>query len=448
MTIATNFDKISTAINANLCFGEMIMKKLLCIIISSVLISSAALTGCDFIIPDIKNETSSATSDVNSDSDDSIEVEFHFSTQDQDDTPSRDNNPLPKIIEPTTCPLSDSTIQDITNNADSIISQYPDFSGTVLMSSGNRIIYEKSFGTTDGKTPNEDNTIYQIGSITKQFTGTAILQLENQRLLNVEDTLDKYFPDYDAEYLKTVTISQLLQMTAGFGDYMATIEGNEEILKNYIKAAGKSEDDAKKFIVSTIINDGIYSDPGTIYTYSNSSYYLLGIIIEQLSGMSYKEYLQKNFFDYAEMNNTYFAGEGKDVCKGYSLAQEKYISDKEDKYREAEGEYIYLFSAGSVVSNAEDVLRWLRVVTSNELFTANDRKKVEHATWLYNYGWNTGDYIWHHSGRTYAYSSQVYADYKTDTQLVILTNLSFYEDLGEISYKVYYPLVDAVKKAK
>ena len=73
---------------------------------------------------------------------------------------------------------------------------------------------------------------------------------------------------------------------------------------------------------------------------------------------------------------------------------------------------------------------------------------MEHSTWLYNYGWNTGDYIWHHSGRTYAYSSQVYADYKTDTQLVILTNVSFYEDLGEISYKIYYPLVDEVKKAK
>lgn len=423
------------------------MKKLLCIIITAALISSAALTGCDFIIQDNKNEPDSGISEEITDSDESVEVEFHFSAANDEDTPAKDYT-LPKIIEPTTCPLSDSSIQAICDNADSIIAQYPDFSGTVLMSSGNRIIYEKSYGTTDGKTPNEDNTIYQLGSVTKQFTGTAILQLEKQGLINVNDTLDKYFPDYDAEYLKTVTVSQLLQMTAGFGDYMTTIEGNEEILKNYIKAKKKSEDDAKKFIVSAIINDGIYTDPGTVYTYSNSSYYLLGIIIEQVSGMSYRDYLQKNFFDYAEMTNTYFAGDGKDVCKGYSPAQEKYISDKDDIYVEAEGEYVYLFSAGSVVSNAEDVLRWLRVVTSNELFTADDRKTVEHATWLYNYGWNTGDNIWHHSGRTYTYSSQVYADYKTDTQLVILTNISFYEDLGEISYKIYYPLVDAVKKAK
>ena len=162
-----------------------------------------------------------------------------------------------------------------------------------------------------------------------------------------------------------------------------------------------------------------------------------------------RDYLQKNFFDYADMKDTYFVGDGKDPCSGYSPAQEKYISDKEDKYRQAEGAYVYLFSAGSVVSTAEDVLRWLRVVSSSEeMYNATDRKIVEHSTWLYNYGWNTGDYIWHHSGRTYAYSSQIYADYKTDTQLVILTNVSFYEPLGELAYRVYYPLVDEVKKAK
>ena len=423
----------------------MLMKKILSLIIAAALLSSAVLSGCDFIVKNDSDKNTSSAADASS-ADDGDEVEFHFSGS-NNDTPAKDHS-LPKVIEPTTCPLSDSSIQFVTSNADKIIAQYPDFSGTVLMSSGNRILYEKSFGTTDGKTPNCDDTIYQIGSVTKQFTGTAILQLEKKGLLNVNDTIDKYFPEYDAEYLDKVTVSQLLQMTAGFGDYMQTIEGNEEILNEYMKAAKESDDSAKKFIVSAIINDGIYTDPGTVYSYSNSSYYLLGIIIEQLSGMSYREYLQTNFFDYADMKDTYFAGDGKDICKGYSPAQEKYISDKEDKFREAEGDYIYLFSAGSVVSTAEDVLRWMRVVTSDELFTAQDRKTVEHATWLYNYGWNTGDNLWHHSGRTYAYSSQVYADYKTDTQLVILTNISFYEDLGEISYKIYYPLVDEFKKAK
>ncbi len=426
----------------------MFMKKILSLIITASLLSSAVLSGCDFIVNDSNTKETSSPITQDDESDDG-EVEFHFSGNNDDDTPTKDHS-LPKMIEPTTCPLSDSAIEYVTTNADSIIAQYPDFSGTVLMSSGNRIVYEKSFGTTDGKTPNEDNTIYQIGSVTKQFTGTAILQLEKQGLLDVTDTLDKYFPEYtDAGYLRNITVSQLLQMTAGFGDYMLTIEGDEELHNEFVKISKESEDEAKKFIVSTIFKDGIYTDPGTVYKYSNSSYYLLGIIIEQLSGMSYRDYLQKNFFDYADMKDTYFVGDGKDLSKGYSPAQVKYISDNDDKYRKAEGSYVYLFSAGSVVSTAEDVLRWMRVVSSSEeMYNATDRKIVEHSTWLYNYGWNTGDYIWHHSGRTYAYSSQVYADYKTDTQLVILTNVSFYEDLGEISYKIYYPLVDEVKKAK
>ena len=270
--------------------------------------------------------------------------------------------------------------------------------------------------------------------------------LEKEGKLNVNDTLDKYFPEYDAEFLKQVTISQLLQMTAGLGDYMTTIEGTQEILDNYLKAASKGEAEAKKFIVDIIMNDGLVTDPGKVYTYSNSAYYLLGVIIEQLSGMSYRDYLQTYFFDYANMTNTFFVGEGKDNQTGYSGAMLKYVSDNDDKYLKAEGDYPYLFSAGSVVSTVEDVDKWMRVVASDDIFTLADRKKVENALWCYNYGWNTGDNLWHHSGRTYCYSSQVYSDYKTDTHLVILTNVAFYENLNELSYKIYLPLVNAVKK--
>ena len=67
---------------------------------------------------------------------------------------------------------------------------------------------------------------------------------------------------------------------------------------------------------------------------------------------------------------------------------------------------------------------------------------------LYNYGWNTADNLWHHSGRTYTYSSQVYADYHTDTRLVILTNIAFYNDLNDISTKIYLPLVTAAKQVQ
>lgn len=411
------------------------MKKFLSIIISAALISSVAFSGC------VKSENESTENTeslvVSEQETDDGSVEF-VHTQN------------PKIEEPSTCPLSENEVDGLVKSAKDVISQYEDFSGTVLMSVGNQIIYQESFGNTDetGKTKNENDTYYQIGSITKQFTGTAILMLEKEGKLKTTDTLDKYFPEYDYDYMKTITIGHLLEMSAGMGDYMAVIEGDEKILEKYLKAVNKSEDDAKKFIVDTIFEEGVYTDPGIAYNYSNSSYYLLGIIIEQLSGMSYRDYLQKNFFDVADMKNTYFVGEEMDNQTGYSLAECKYVSDKDDKYRKAEGDYPYLFSAGSVVSTAEDVNKWLDMVVSGVYITNSDRAKVEKSLSMYNYGWNTAEGSWHHSGRTYTYSSQTYVDYKTDTKLVILTNVQFYSDLNEISYKIFYPMMEAVNKVK
>lgn len=414
------------------------MKKLLSVIMSVSILSSAALCGCTDSLP-VGNTTGTALeSSLESVELAGGEVEYVHET-----------NPEIKVEVPSTSPLSKSQIEALAEHADDVIAQYPEFSGTVLLSSGNQIIYEKSFGKTGkGKEENQNETIYQIGSVTKQFTGTAILLLEREGKLRTNDTIDKYFPEYDYDFMGEITISHLLEMSAGMGDYMEIIEGNQDILDNYLKAANKSEDDAKKFIVDTIFTAGIATTPGVTYTYSNSAYYLLGLIIEQLSGMSYRDYLQQNFFDFANMTDTYFVGDGMDNQTGYSYYEEKYVSDTDDKYLKAEGDYPYLFSAGSVVSTAEDVNKWLDVVMSDEIFAPSDRKKIEKSLLYYNYGWNTSDNLWHHSGRTYAYSSQIYADYRTDTKLVILTNIAFYDTLNQISLDLYMPLVNASKSAK
>ena len=418
------------------------MKKLVSVILACTLLIMAAFTGCSMPFADfiVKNGKADSSENEKEDLTDG-EVFFQFTENPEIDSDEPE--------QPSTSPLSQEKMKEIAKNADEVISQYPDFSGTVLLSSGNRIIYEKSYGKTGVKNgENENDTLYQIGSVTKQFTGTAIMQLAKEGKLSTSDTIDKYFPDYDYDFIKNITIAHLLEMSSGMGDYMAIIENDEEKVKAYVKAANKSDEAAKKYIVDTIFEGGVFAEPGKVYEYSNSAYYLLGIIIEQLSGMSYRDYLQTNFFDKAGMNNTYFVGDGKDCCTGYSYAEEKYVSDKDTKELTAEGGYAYLFSAGSVVSNVEDVNKWLSLVTTDEIFTPQDRKTIEKSLLFYNYGWNTSDELWHHSGRTYAYSSQVYADYKTDTKLVVLTNLAFYGELNEISIKLYLPLVNAVKQTK
>ena len=418
------------------------MKKLLSAILSVSIVSTAFLSGCmeRFIVKE--TSSSEVESVVSEDTLEDDEVEFHH-----------EENPDMAIVGEnvtSTSKLTQSEIDAIIKNTDDVIAQYPDFSGTVLLSSGNQIIYEKSFGKTGkGKDENENDTLYQIGSVTKQFTGTAIFLLEREGKINTSDTIDKYFPEYkEYDWVKSVTVAHLLEMSEGFTDYMELIEGDQERLDGYVKAAKKSDKDAQNFIVKTIFDEGISETPGTVYRYSNSAYYLLGVIIEKISGMSYRDYLQKNFFDMADMKDTYFVGDGKDCQTGYSFAEEKFVCERTDKYLAAEGDYPYLFSAGSVVSTVEDVNKWLDIVVSDELFSAADRKKIEKSLLLYNYGWNTSDNLWHHSGRTYLYSSQVYADYHTDTKMVILTNLSFYDTLNQISLSVYMPLVSAAKTKK
>ena len=418
------------------------MKKLLSAILSFSILSTAVLSGCmqQFIVKNTSSPDDESV--VSEDTLEEGEVEFHHE-ENPEITDVDDNIP-------STSKLTQSEIDMIVKNADDVLAQYPDFSGTVLLSSGNKIIYEKSYGKTGkGTDKNKNDTYYQIGSVTKQFTGTAILLLERDGLLNTSETLDKFFPEYKKyDWIKSVTVEHLLQMTEGMTDYMELIEGNQELLDGYLKAAKKSEEEAQKFIVKTIFDAGISVTPGTTYRYSNSAYYLLGMIIEQLSGMSYRDYLQENFFDMAGMKDTYFVGDGMDCQIGYSFAQEKYVCEKNDKYLAAAGDYPYLFSAGSVVSTVEDVNKWLDVVVSDELFTASDRKKIEKSLMLYNYGWNTSDNMWHHSGRTYLYSSQVYADYHTDTKMVILTNIAFYDTLNQISLSIYMPLMSVAKTKK
>ena len=423
------------------------MKKFLSAILSVSILSMGILSGCmeQFIIKESSSDAEASQTLQTVDSQDELEegeVEFYYEENPKIDT--ADDNVT------STCNLSQSEIDAIVKNTDNVLAQYPDFSGTVLLSAGDRIIYEKSYGRTGkGTDKNENDTYYQIGSVTKQFTGTAIYLLEREGKINTSDTIDKYFPEYaEYDWVKTVTIEHLLQMSEGMTDYMELIEGEQELLDGYLKAAKKTDKEAQKFIVKTIFDEGISTTPGIVYRYSNSAYYLLGVIIEQVSGMSYRDYLQKNFFDMAGMKDTYFVGDGKDCQIGYSYTEEKFICEKTDKYLAAEGDYPYLFSAGSVVSTVEDVNKWLDVVVSDKLFSDADRKKIEKSLLLYNYGWNTSDNLWHHSGRTYLYSSQVFADYHTDTKMVILTNIAFYDTLNQISLEVYMPLVSAAKSKK
>ena len=156
------------------------MKKIMAIVLACA-VFSAAFCGCVSPIQKIIKDSEPVS---DSDELEDGEVYFQFSEDPEIEDQGYDN----MSDEPSTCPLSQSSIDSIVKNAEDAIAQYPDFSGTILLSSGNRIIFEKSYGKTGVKNnENENSTIYQIGSVTKQFTGTAIMQLIKEGKINTAE---------------------------------------------------------------------------------------------------------------------------------------------------------------------------------------------------------------------------------------------------------------------
>ncbi|MFW9769211.1 MAG: serine hydrolase domain-containing protein [Candidatus Thorarchaeota archaeon] len=169
------------------------------------------------------------------------------------------------------------------------------FSGVALVHRNGNIIFEKSYGlackTFD--VPINTETKFDIGSLNKLFTKTAILQLMQGGLLDPDDKVGKYLQDFPEEIAKKVTIRQLITFTSGMGDYF-----NER----YEKSIGRlrSLDD----FVNLFIEDPLLFEPGENRHYSNAGYVVLGKIIEAISGIDYYEYIRKNIYGPAGMNDS------------------------------------------------------------------------------------------------------------------------------------------------
>ena len=180
--------------------------------------------------------------------------------------------------------------------------------GTMVVATDTDIIYLYGENKTekDGKTLVSQDTVFDIASVSKTFTAVAILQLAEKGKINLDDTLDKYFPEYEAG--KKITINNLLHMDSGISDYM----NNPDPFWNI------SGEDAANQKISDILMDrttdeellqALYKaplefEPGSQFGYSNTNYRLLAFIIEQQTGMKYCDYVKKNIFDKCGMKKT------------------------------------------------------------------------------------------------------------------------------------------------
>lgn len=251
-----------------------------------------------------------------------------------------------------------------------------DFNGTVLVMQNGKLIYKKAFGMADREwnVPNTLNTKFRIGSVTKQFTAACILQLEEQGKLSVEDKLNKYIPDYPKG--DSITVHMLLNHTSGITNYT-------NLPEFWPKAALPLSTDS---MIALFKNKPLDFSPGAKWNYSNSGFFLLGVIVEKASGKNFSEYLLENVIKKAGLKNT--AVDRLDSvlafrAKGYSKNEQGVWQHA--MYISMEGPY----SAGAMYSTVDDLYGWAKALTNNKIISEASLKKMT-TPYLNNYGYGIG----------------------------------------------------------
>jgi CubicO group peptidase (beta-lactamase class C family) len=250
------------------------------------------------------------------------------------------------------------------------------FSGSVLVSKNGDTLFKRGYGLANAEhqVPNTPETKFRLGSITKQFTAMAILILKEQGKLEIDDPVGKYLDDAPNAW-DGVTIHHLLTHTSGVHSYTAD--------RDYPKKMSYPE--TVKSMIARFKDKPLDFKPGEKFEYSNSGYFLLGAVIEKVSGMKYEAFLKSAVFDPLDMKDTGYDHPMtvlRGRASGYNLSGESLEN----------AEYLDMaqpFAAGSLYSTVLDLARWDRALAAEKLISKDlyaRMFKPEKSN--YAYGWN------------------------------------------------------------
>ncbi|QRK09409.1 serine hydrolase [Archangium violaceum] len=254
--------------------------------------------------------------------------------------------------------------------------QLRQFNGALLVADEKGVILEKGYGQAnfEWKVPNTPDTKFRIGSVTKQFTAMLILQLVAEGKLALDDKLTKHLPDYRKDTGDRVTIAQLLNHTSGIPSYTTPAFFQNDSRDPYTVA-----DFVKKFA-----SGDLEFEPGTKWSYNNSGYFLLGAIIEKVTGVTYAQALRQRLFEPLGMKST-----GYDVsmevlpkrASGHQLTPNGYVN----------APYLDMslpYAAGSLYSTVKDLYLWDRALHQHKLLPAPlEQQMFTPGLEQYAYGW-------------------------------------------------------------
>lgn len=291
--------------------------------------------------------------------------------------------------------------------------------GVFLVARHGQIIYQQAFGKSNLEldVPISTQHVFQIGSMTKQFTAIAILILEEKGKLKVTDFISRYVPDYPGG--DKISIHHLLTHTSGIKDFtkMATLRDIAQ------------KEMTPKMMVDFFKNEKVDFAPGEKFEYNNSGYVLLGYIIETVSGQTYEEFIRQHIFDKAGMVNSYYASDRKIIparAYGYQKKETGYVNKTIISFSVP-------YASGALMSTAADMLRWQTALSKNTLLSEPYLKKAftsysvnSGEKFTYGYGWHikelNGVRSREHGGSVFGFKSMGVYIPSEDIYVLGLTN--------------------------
>jgi CubicO group peptidase (beta-lactamase class C family) len=281
-------------------------------------------------------------------------------------------------------PQQAATDTEIASRADALMTglfMSGRFNGTVLLARNGKVVFEKGYGMANFEwdIPNSPSTKFRLGSITKQFTSMAIMQLSERGLLNVQDPIGKYLPDYPKPVADRVTIHHLLTHSSGIPSFTG-LPSYEPNMPMKVTVAQ---------MIDRFKNLPLEFEPGSTFKYDNSGYFLLGAIIEKVSGKPYDAFLQENIFKPLGMRDTGYDWSSvvlKNRASGYTrgpagLDNAPYLDMGQP------------YAAGSLYSTVDDLLIWDQALYTEKLVKSASLDQIFHP-WIaagpmgqYGYGW-------------------------------------------------------------
>jgi CubicO group peptidase (beta-lactamase class C family) len=315
------------------------------------------------------------------------------------------------------------------------------FSGSVLVSIKGEIILSKGYGWSDrkNKIPNTSSTVFNIGSVTKQFTASAILKLVEKGEIETSDKIGQFFIQAPIDK-KNITIHQLLTHTSGISSRTGGFRYDEASKDQFLKDFFESE---------------LQSKPGMKHQYANANYIMLSVILEAVSKQSYGSFLNENLFepsdmDYSGYKSITFSTEKLAHGYYYNITDEKWVDwGTTQEHLPYNNKHWYSIGKGDIHSTVDDLYKWHLALEDSEVLTSKTKEiqetphvaENENMTSHYGYGWaifksNRGTKIVTHNGSNGIYFADFIRFIHDDVVIIYLTNAFLGNESENVAWEI------------